>query len=225
MPRLGLIVGAVLADVMRARLAADELSRELAGEYRQDPILASMSVPRVVVDEATLTLHFSVADVDELKQAAEPDPRELRSAWRRHAVAELVPPEIAELGPVAVGKPSLSEVRRAIAGNHDGLVAATLEPLFETWRKLPGELRSQLGGKAAFRRQLERDTLETFRTFLVHWHDRDLIRAALRSRIEVAVRPDELPAEPELIQELRITARGDDMDVLLSEAQGLEKGR
>ena len=230
MARLGAVVGTILADLVRARLAADELSRALAEEYRDNPVLASMSVPRLVIEETTLTLRFSVTDL-EMPSAPEPDPRELRDAWVERASSRLVPQVIEPLrseperhmeveeaiaeSSGAPGTPTLTHVRRAIGGEPEGLVTATVEPLVEAWAELPAGVRTELGGKRTFRGTLERTAADDFDLLLARHQELGLAREALASQAEVEVRPEEMPEQPELIQELRITARGEDIDALL----------
>lgn len=239
MAQLGSVLGAILADLMRARLVADELSRELADEYQSDPTMASMSVPRVVVEEAALTLRFAVTDLEQVA-AAEPDEKKVRAAWIHHAAPKVVPKTLARLGVPAegrseavdaiekaagetVGEPTALDVRKAIRGDAGPLVAKTAEPAVESWRKLPADVRAELGGKAAFRRELEQSIRDDFGTFVERQRELELVRASLASRIEVGIRPEELAEQPELVQEFRITARGADMDVLLNELEGGER--
>lgn len=235
MARLGSVLGGMLAELARARAIADELSREFVSIYREDPILSSMSVPRVVVDEAALTLRFSVSDLEELPEEP-PEAEAIREGWVRVAAPAVLPRVVARLGvppaerPAAVealveasgtpaGSPRLAEVRKALAGDREGAVAATARPLLSAWESVPSPVRSSLGTKAAFQRELELQLSQELEAFVDRRWELEKIRAALNSRIDVAIRPDELPADPGLVQEFRITVRGDDVEVLLKESE------
>lgn len=238
MARLGTVLGGMLAELARARVIADQLSKEFVATYREDPILASLSVPRVVVDEAALTLRFSISDLEELPEKS-PDADSVRTAWVREAAPRVlarvveqlgVPPEeqpttvaaIKETVGTLAGVPPLKEVRRAVAGDSEGVLAATASPLLEGWDALPAPVRSSLGTKAEFRGALERELDLEFDVLLKQRRDLEMVRAVLQSRIDVAVQPDELPADPGLVQEFRITVRCQDVELLLIDAQ--EKG-
>jgi hypothetical protein len=69
-PQLGIVLGGMLAEITRARAVADRLTRDLVQQYDGDPVLRSLSVPRVALDGVSLALRFAVSDV----QAADPDP-------------------------------------------------------------------------------------------------------------------------------------------------------
>ena len=237
MARLGSVLGAILAELTRSRVAADELSRQLVSEYVEDPLLASMSVPRIVVDEAAITLRFAVSELQEAPERPV-NPEALRRAWLLHARRVLpsvlvhldVPPDerqavwaaVTGAAGSAVGEPPLRDVRAAVAGDTAGLAAATARPMVDAWQPLPRDIRSLLRGKAAFRRELERGMRDEFQVLLRRERELEGARAALASRVEVAVRPDELPDDPALVQEFRITVSGQDVDVLVKETEGLD---
>jgi hypothetical protein len=97
MPRLGVVLGAVLAEIARARSTADFLTRDLVEVYTNDPILAGMTVPRTVLDEVTLNLKFQISDVQEtpvLPVAAEA----LQRRWSRLLGTIVFPESIRHLG-------------------------------------------------------------------------------------------------------------------------------
>jgi hypothetical protein len=224
--RLGSVLGGILAELSRARLVADGLTRELVSEYESDPVLSSFSVPRVVIGEATLALRFTVQDLEE---AAPPplDAGTIRGDWARHAAATGVPSALARLGlseadreavlaavdsPAA--RPRVAEVREALAGRPETAAAATAEPLLRAWAEIPADVRKRLGTKATFRRRLGEALAEDLTAFVDRESARGLVQAALASKLDIAIRREELPADPAQLQEIRLTLRGEDLDVI-----------
>lgn len=231
MARLGSVLGAILAELTRARLVADELTKDLVSEYRDDPVLASMTVPRVVLDEVALTLRFGVSDLEEAPGLA-PDAESVRAEWVGHAGSTVLPRVLDRLGvPAAerstvidaiadaagkpVGSPPLIDVRRAIAGERKKMAQASAQPLVDAWSALPTGVRSTLGAKTAFRRELEQIMRRELDLFIDRQFEMNLVKVALASRIDVAVIAQELPQDPNLVQELRITVRGEDLDLVV----------
>jgi hypothetical protein len=231
MPRLGSVLGAILAEVARARLVADHLSRDLVDDYRADPILASMSVPRVLVDQAVLTVRFSVSEMVEAEVAT---PAEASAAlgWARHLASAVIPAVLDRHGlgdaerratlARLVGSrdaPSIeippTVMRDALAGDFVGSSRATTDALLQTWASLPREVRVKLGGKAAFRRELEGRLAREVASFVSRVREVELVKAALASRIDVGIRPDDLPTQSERIQELTLTLRGEDLSLIV----------
>jgi hypothetical protein len=236
MARLGSVLGAILAELARARLVSDELSKTLAAEYRGDPILASMSIPRLVLDEVALTLRFSVSDLVEAPVTT-PDAGTLRDDWIVFAETNVVPgvlerfqiPQedratvmdiVKDTAGVPVGIPTISDVRTAVGGDRKPAVAATVAPVLDAWTSLPAGIRSVIGTKTTFRRELERDLAEQFGLFVDRQQELALVQAALASELQVAVVRDQLPEDPSLMQEFRLTVRGQDLDVLVQPAAG-----
>lgn len=90
MARLGSVVGGILAELTRARVVADTLTRDLAAEYADDPLLASLAVPRLTLGEANLTIRFTVADLQEA--AVQPvDPKTVSDGWKRQLAETVLP--------------------------------------------------------------------------------------------------------------------------------------
>jgi len=233
MPRLGSVLGAILAELGRARVVADHLSRDLVDDYRADPILASMSVPRVMLDHAELTLRFSVSDLTEVE--ATPTAASLAAKdWARH-VASAVLSDVLEKRGLDVDErrativrlvrsdetPSLvvpvTVIRDAIAGKYAASSRVTTSAVLEAWGELPREVRTKLGSKAAFRRELEGRLVREVSSFVGRAREIELVKAALASRIDVAIRTEDLPSEPERIQELKLTLRGEDVTLIVQQ--------
>jgi len=231
MPRLGSVLGSILAELGRARVIADHLSRDLVGEYRDDPILASMSVPRVLLDRAELTLRFAVSDLVEADLKA-PVAGNVSAEWARHVAANVVPAVLDSHGlsdaerKVAVARlvgsrdaPRISvpaaTIGEAIAGNVASSATATTAAVLNTWGALPREVRTKIGTKAEFRRELEGRLAQEAASFVGRAADAELVKAALASRLDVGIRTDDLASQPEHIQELKITLRGEDVALII----------
>lgn len=231
MPRLGSVLGSILAELARARLVADSLSRDLVDEYRSDPILASMSVPRIQIDRAELTLRFTVADLQEAAVAG-PAVEGATAGWVRHVASSVVPSilDAHDLNPEErsstlahlVGSrraPTISvppsAMREALAGNPAESSKVTTEAVLATWAELPADVRTKLGTKAEFRREVEARLSQEVPAFVGRAGELELVRAALASKIDVGIRSDELPTQPDRVQELRLTLRGEDVSLIL----------
>jgi hypothetical protein len=56
MPTLGEVLGAIMADVTKARRMADEEAMRTADLYRQEPLLQGMTVPRLRLPDVTIEI-------------------------------------------------------------------------------------------------------------------------------------------------------------------------
>ena len=65
MADLGQLIGALLAGVAHARRIADEETAAIAEYYKDDPLLSSMSVPRVRIPELSLELPVLIMNYSE----------------------------------------------------------------------------------------------------------------------------------------------------------------
>jgi hypothetical protein len=230
MTRLGSVLGAILADVARARVVSDELTRDLAEVYRADTVLGSMSVPRLVIDQAELTLRFAMSEITEPPPSPRPDAPEVRDAWARH-VDEVVVPRLAarlELAPEAfagVGATAATAaptrgtrpvLERAIEGDTKPLATATAAAMSDVFPSLPDEDRKRLRNKTAIKTAVQLELEAEARSFVAREIDLSGIRAVLASTVDVEVRSRELPSEPSAIQEMKLTIRGADLDTLIT---------
>lgn len=64
MPDLTDVIGAVLRDLARSRVASDLFSREISREYEGDEILSAFPVPRAEIKQASVGLKFVVNGVE-----------------------------------------------------------------------------------------------------------------------------------------------------------------
>lgn len=226
MARLGSVLGGILAEVTRARLIADGLTRDLVAEYESDPVLASLSVPRVVVGEATVSIRFTVQGLEEAPPAP-PEVDAVRVEWPRHAAARALPNALARLGltetdrdavlaavEAPTAKPTTAQIRDALAGRPRAAASSTAKPIVDSWTKFPPEIRKRLGGKVAFRGRLDDILAEDLTSFIEREASRSLVRAALASKLDVAIKRDELPTDPAQLQEIRLVLRGEDLDII-----------
>ena len=220
MPRLGEVLGALLTDVIRARLAADELTAEAVDAYRADPVLASLSVPRVTVSDMTVRLRFLVSDF------AVPEPGAIDIArateewnvgvWDRvltrflRARGDDALREDVELlreslrnEPIIVGADVL---QAAAGGDTDPLVSLTVSAALERVRALPPAARRRLGTLAQLREDLQREVTREAHVLTDRLGQRQAAEQVLRSRLEIEVEADKLQeSRVESIQELDVT--------------------
>ncbi|GAA3842186.1 hypothetical protein ACFS5L_05850 [Streptomyces phyllanthi] len=236
MTRLGEVLGALLTDVVRARLAADALTARAVDAYRDDPILASFSVPRVTVADMTVRLAFSAADV----AVPEPPPLDVVRAARQWNVTmrDKVLPRLLsgreELGldeavkqwrealrrdPVALDAEAL---QRAVDGDSGPLVDSALGQLLERLRALPRALQArleQLRLKEELRPELHREA-SSLAEQSRQWQAAE---QALRSRVEVEVTADQLEQRrPETLQHIELTVSLVDIEELIGPATDTE---
>ena len=156
MTQLGEVLGSMLTDVVRARMAADVVTAQAVETYRTQPALASLSVPRVTVSNLTVRLAFAVSDMPPPPPAAV-DIRRARAEWtarlEQHVASGLPPlrtpttPADSETGDV----PQLREVtvdqeqvESALAGDVEPLVADTVSHLMEGRGRIPKLERDEL---------------------------------------------------------------------------------
>jgi NACalpha-BTF3-like transcription factor len=231
MARLGSVLGAILAELDRARVVADTLTRDLVNGYRDDPILASMSVPRVLLDTAELTLRFSVTDLQEA-QPAGPAVGVVAEGWTKHVNATILPQVLKQLGiygseldqvlkiTARATRTSQTVIKGALAGKTATAARATAQSAAQAWDKIPPALRSRLGTKSNFQRELETRLNLELPSFIERLKELELVKAALTSTIDIGIRPADLPTTTEHIQELKLTLRGEDVTVVLQSVGG-----
>lgn len=229
MVRLGSVVGGILAELTQARVVADRLTRALVDEYDDDPILSGMSVPRVKLSEATVTVRYTIQDIDE-HEPAKPDPVVVGTKWQTAATNKVIPSVLRKLHitgedhqtlvkTISVKPPSVSVTEHALQGNPAELVKATVESALEAWPNIPVELHHRLGGKVTFRAELKAAAVTELEAFLAREVRDALISSALASKVQVGVRTADLPIEPFRIQEIQLTVTGEELDLVVLDDQ------
>lgn len=229
MAQLGSVVGGILAELARARVVADRLTRDLVGEYEDDPILSGLSVPRVKLSEATLTVRYVVNEVASA-EPVEPDPVVVGSRWQKVARDELVPRALESLGVTGDERRAVSKViavkavgvrttEQALGGDTAALVDATVEGVLESWNEIPVGVRRRLGGKSAFRSELRTRAATQLESFLARAARDRLLSSVLASKIDVGVLTADLPEDPSRIQEVQLTVTGEDLELVLGEQE------
>jgi hypothetical protein len=235
MPRLGSVLGAILAEIERARLIADQLTKDLVAEYRSDTVLSSMTVPRVALDQAELTLKFAVSDVIEEEPAVVSTGSMAELVGRR--VASTILPEVLEWRGLSESERQdvaarLTGSRRAgvrvpariatdaLAGKFATSTRATADAVLKGWDELPSDVRTKLGTKTEFRQDLESRLARELPSLVGRANELELVKAALASRIEVAVASSELPTQADQIQELKLMIRGEDVSLIIEGSGG-----
>lgn len=228
MAELGALLGGILAELARARQIADQLTRELVAEYEKDPVLASMSVPRVTMSEVNLTLRFTVDEVEAVPPA-EPAPTVVREEWQPRLGEKLLAvlgrevdldPDERKTLAALVAKTSGANIppavlKQAVQGKIEPAVNAVVKPVLAGWNRLPAGLRKKLGNKGAFTRAVSRVVEQDLTQYLKRQRSKAFVEAALASRVKVAVQRNELPPEPSQQQEIQLTLSESDLEIVL----------
>jgi len=116
-----------------------------------------------------------------------------------------------------------SALTAAAGGDRIPLVRASVTPITDSWTQIPADVRRKIGTKAAFTEQLTGATDAELAAVLNQENARAEIAAALRSRIDVLVRGEDIE-DPNRIQSLTVTLRGADVEAVLTDsAPGTEQ--
>lgn len=238
MARLASVVGGVLLEMTRARVIADTLARDLVAEYESDPILANLAVPRLAIKEATVTLRFVVSGVEEVAPAPI-DPKAVQDNWPGRFAATLSSVMLRQLEPAEaeaalllfatpreavrsrarvtgrLGTVTADTVKQALSGNGQAMVVASVTPVTERWNELPATTRRKLGSAAVFNQQLQEATEAALTAELNRVQELTEVRAALRSKLQVALAPGDLPPGATMHQ-VELTLRSEDIDLILA---------
>lgn len=229
MTQLGSVVGTVLAELTRARVVADQVTRDLVAAYEDDPVLAAMNVPRVTLGEATITVRYAVEDLVE-PPSSQPDLAWAKGEWVGVVETKVLPAVAGRLGLAGedadqmirslrptLRPPSVNQLRAALSGNGDAAVKPTVESVVSSWGDLATSDRRRIGRKTDFRSAFEDEVRSEFARFSRDIQRRALLDAVLASRLEVSVTRDRLPDDPGRIQELTLSIRAEDLDLVLAE--------
>jgi hypothetical protein len=222
--RLNEVVAGMLRDLVESRVAADALSREHADQYRADPILSQVPVPRFAVREVSLKLRFAVEEIHAAKPSAD-DVALVRNAWVREVIERVVP---ASLGALAVeptaaaalvarlrGTPTPAlDVTGLTRGSPGRLAAATAQWVLAGRTGLADAIRRKLPGAATLRSTMTTALTAALETFGPRARQLFGEGAALRSELEIAVKRTELDQIPESrIHELTLVLTTDDLQL------------
>jgi hypothetical protein len=213
MAQLGEVLGGMLTDVVRARMAADLVTAQAVETYRADPALASMSVPRVTVSTLTVKLNFSVNTV----QTGTPVPTDVdraRADWTSRLQDRVVRDLPVLRNPPAGETPPIREVPvvsahldSGLTGDVEPLVTATMSHLMEGRGRIPKVARDELSEQV-------REQALAFVDSLRQQHFADL---AIRSTMDVEVVSDKVSQTPaESLQSLEVTFSVDDLEEVLT---------
>jgi hypothetical protein len=216
MAQLGEVLGSMLTDVVRARMAADMVTAQAVETYRTEPALASMAVPRVTVSNLTVKLTFAVSAMPTPPPAAL-DLRRARAEWTTRLedrVAPTLPPLRPRPSGLAAEGPQLREVPvdagdldAGLGGDVGPLVAATVSHLMEGRGRIPKIERDELVAEV---RQHALAFVDAVR-------QQQFADVANRSSMDVEVvtaKVSEAPAEA--LQSLEVTFSVDDLEEILT---------
>lgn len=240
MARLGSVLGGILAELARAQVVSDQLTRDLVEEYQDDPILSTLAVPRVTLGDVDVTLRFTVEEIDE-EPEAEVDIDDLRARLSKDTGEKVVLSTLARLqlpreeqakvlavfketGNRPLGVPTSAGLTNALNGNSRRAVDAMVKPTLEVFDKLPADVRRKVGNKDTFSLNIRRASTAHLETVIKNSKSTANAKAALGSKINVAVTRDALPDDPGQTQELRLTLRSGDLDLVVADFQGAADG-
>lgn len=234
MPKLGEVLGSLLTDVVRARLAADALTVQAVEAYRADPVLSSMAVPHVTVSDMTVHLRFLVNEV----VVPEPPPADtarIQEDWNR-LVRERILLRLAErrdeegrvqleqmrqellVNPITIDKTVVDAV---LAGKGEVLRDASVVRIVDRFREIPPRLRRSIGTIPDIREELRREIAAGANQFVLEVQERQTAQQALRSRIDIDVVSGQLQtAAAHSVQELDVTVSLADVETLLDTTAG-----
>lgn len=151
--KLGDVVGAMLADVARARVRADVEAMRIAETYSRDPLLRHLSVPRFRLPELVVDLPVLVTGVAKPAGSGEP--------W---IAAEPTKTELAQAVREGVAKSEIKLTKAQSAAMTDA-VAARSKELYERGDRAalsPGAVADELTSEAVgvVKSKLRRDPSE-----------------------------------------------------------------
>lgn len=234
MPKLGEVLGSLLTDVVRARLAADAMTAQAVDAYRSDPVLSSMAVPHVTVSDMTVRMRFLVNEVV-VPEPTPVDAAKVQEDWNRllrdrilSRLAERRDPEgRAELekmreelltNPVTFDR---AVVEAVVAGNGTALRDVSLAQIVDRVREVPVRVRRSIGTIADVREELRREIATGADRFVAEVREQQTAQQALRSRIDIEVVSGQLQSAPaHTVQELEVTVSLDDVETFLDSASG-----
>lgn len=240
MARLGSVLGGILAELARAQVISDQLTRDLVEEYQDDTILSTLAVPRVTLGDVDITLRFTVEDIEE-EPEGEVNVDDLRARLSKDTGEKVVLSTLSgfrftkeeqakvlavfkEAGSRPLGVPTTAGLTNAVNGNLQRAVDAMVKPALEVFDKLPVELRRKIGNKDTFSLNIRRASTAHLETVIKNSKSTADAKAALGSRINVAVTRAALPDDPGQTQELRLTLRSGDLDLVVADFQGASDG-
>lgn len=213
MAQLGEVLGGMLTDVVRARMAADLVTAQAFETYRSSPALAGLSVPRVTVSSMTVKLTFAVTAYD----SAAPAPVDLRRAradWTSlmedRIVSDLPPLRAAPVGtppPIGDVPVDTEHLQTGLSGDVEPLVSATMSHLMEGRGRIPKVVRDDLSAQVREQALAFVDTLR----------QQQFADVANRSTLDVDVVADKVSEAPaEALQSLEVTFSVADLEEALT---------
>ncbi|WP_067475110.1 hypothetical protein [Nocardia amamiensis] len=218
------MIGGILAELTQARAVADRLTRALVDEYEDDPVLSGMSVPRVKLSAATVTVRYTIQSVEE-SEPTQPDPAVVSTRWQKVVAIKVVPKVLRKLNitgedqqalttAIVIKRPTVTATEHALQGKTAEFLNVTIESAMESWPNIPAELQRRLGGKLAFRGELKAEATAELEKFLDREARERLLASVLASKIHVGVLTADLPEEPGRIQEIQLTVAGEDLELV-----------
>jgi hypothetical protein len=237
MAQLGELLTGMLTDVVRARMAADAVSARALAAYRADPVLASLSVPRVLLSDLTVKLSFAVVGVDVAERPDVPV-ENAQAEWAALVgarISPLVPRRPRPFPPTPATKPEpipfdrgpgsgaasppealprvevpLDAIRKVATGDLEPLIDATVKTIVADSTVTDAE-RAHIAERV-------RAAAGAFADML---RQRQSAEQALRSRLDIDIAEDKISAtKPEALQSMEVTFTVDEIEDVVSTLQG-----
>jgi len=113
----------------------------------------------------------------------------------------------------------IREVRSALTGDEMILAEATTVKALERFDTLTPAIKRKLGGKTSFQRALADASRVSLEAFMKDRIRSDLIKAALASKLQVAIEAGSLANRPDEVQEIKLIIRGEDLSSIVEREQ------
>lgn len=237
MARLSSVIGGVLAELVRARSISDRLTKELVAEYQTDPVLASLSVPRITVRNAEIAVRYAVEDITDVAPK-QPDVDGVLDVWRARIepvvmsriltrgalTSEEVKATLSALDAAGgkTARPTKTELRQALTGDAAPAARKVTSLAVANFAKVPADVRKKFTSKAAFQKALETVAKEEIEAFVRECKELEIVKAALATQLDVSVNPADLGKIPEQMQEIKLTINGEDLDLIFGPVEAAE---
>ncbi|MCP3915691.1 MAG: hypothetical protein GY711_09060 [bacterium] len=229
MARLNEVLGALLKDVVDARAAADKVSMEYLEQYKADPFLSLLPVPRVDVRDISLTLRFAFQGTVEAPDNAVASA--LNRTWLHELERDEFPRVVRELlarnssiderllldaAAAAAKGESIGDfgVLAFLAGDHRNMLSESVAFFLAAKKQLPAADARKLPNNRDLAARLRKILPKRLEAFLPTARRTLAAQRASSLTFDVAITGDELDGVAEgSVQELTLGITMDDLEL------------